>query len=160
MRWVRGGFGGQIQTPRAHDERIPPPPPNRHKVEPALAILMLLMRLASPVRLRPTMEKEFLDDQTRISRFVDKALTHVFHRLAYTLAFDQRRLHNDIPYMARRIAATIGVDPDLFRVWGFVDGTFRRIARPSEGYVDGGGVQGWVDGWSLHAHVLMPSPTP
>ena len=134
-KWV----GGRMQIPHAHDQRMHP---RRHAVAPDLAILMLLMKLAHPTRYRPTMEMYFGQDKTRLSRFLNKALDHVFRMFAHTLAFDDHRLHDEIPYMAQCIAEKIGVDPDPFRVWGFVDGTFRRIARPGEGYYVGG--RGWT----------------
>lgn len=97
---------------------------------------MLLAKLSYPRALRPDMEHWFLQDKTRISRFIRAAINHVFDRLAYTLAFDYRRLHRDIPHMAYNMGVAIGVPrPDLFRVWGLIDGVFRRIARPKYRYV-------------------------
>ncbi len=92
---------------------------------------MLLAKLSYPRALRPDMEHWFLQDKTRLSRFIRAAMNHVFDRLSYTLAFDYRRLHRDIPQMAYSMAEAIGVPhPEHFRVWGLIDGVFRRIARP------------------------------
>lgn len=94
---------------------------------------MLLAKLSSPRTLRPDMEHWFLQDKTRLSRFINCAIQHIFTTFAYTLAFDTVRLHRDIPWMARQLALNIGwLDPDNFRVWGFIDGTFRKCLRPSQ----------------------------
>lgn len=103
--------------------------------EGKLAVLMLLAKLSFPRSLRPDMEHWFLQDKTRISRFIRAAMDHIFDRLFYTLAFDYRRLHRDIPQMAHQMAEAIGIpQPHLFRVWGLIDGVFRRIARPKYRY--------------------------
>lgn len=94
---------------------------------------MLLAKLSYPRALRPDMEHWFLQDKTRISRFINAAMEHVFDKLAYTLTFDTRRLHRDIPQMAHMMAEAVGVpNPDKFRVWGLTDGVFRPIARPTQ----------------------------
>lgn len=86
--------------------------------------------------MRPDMERWFMFDESRISRYLKEALEHVFKQLAFTLSFDKQRLNRDIPYMAYQMGKAIGVPrPSKFRVWGLVDGVFRRIARPSRGYV-------------------------
>lgn len=103
----------------------------RHVCEGELAILMLLAKLSFPRALRPDMEHWFLQDKTRLSRFIRRAMEHVFTHLAYTLSFDKRRLHRDIPQMAYAMGEAIGVpNPGDFRVWGLVDGVFRKMSRP------------------------------
>ena len=96
---------------------------------------MLLAKLSYPRTLRPDMEHWFLQDKTRISRFINAAMDHVFKKLSHTLAFDYRRLHRDIPQMAYNMGEAVGVpNPADFRVWGLIDGVFRRIARPKRRY--------------------------
>lgn len=102
-----------------------------HVCESTLAVLMLLARLSAPRSLSPDLEIIFKQDQSRISRFIIKAQEHLFNTFAYTFVFDTRRLRPDIPYFAYQVGRKFGADDSLaFRVWGFLDGTFRRIARP------------------------------
>jgi hypothetical protein len=78
------------------------------------------------------MENWFRQDKSRISRFISLALNHVYRTLAYTLAFDTHYLHDKIPYFAEQVGTAIGApQPEDFRVWGFVDGVFRRFLRPT-----------------------------
>jgi len=107
-------------------------PPHRHRCEAQLAILMLLAKLSHPRALRPDMEQLFKQDQTRISRFIALALNHVYRVLAYTLAFDTQYLQEQIPFFAKQIGIAVDAPrPENFRVWGFIDGVFRRFLRPS-----------------------------
>lgn len=107
-----------------------------HVCEATLAVLMLLARLSSPRSLAPDLEMIFMQDKSRISRFIIAAQNHLFHNFAYTFAFDTRRLRAKVPYYAFQVGRKFGADdPHLFRVWGFLDGTFRHIARPRTSYV-------------------------
>lgn len=109
-----------------------PPYRHRHLVEAPLAILMLLAKLSNPRTLRPDMEHWF-QDKTRLSRFINCAIQHIFTTFSYTLAFDTVRIHRDIPWMARQFAVNIGLpDPDNSLVWALIDGTFRKCLGPSE----------------------------
>lgn len=102
-----------------------------HVCESTLAVLMLLSRMSAPRSLSPDLEIIFKQDKSRISRFMLKAQDHLFNTFAYTLAFDTRRLRRDVPYFAYKVGRKFGAqEPHGFRVWGFLDGTFRRIARP------------------------------
>lgn len=93
---------------------------------------MMLAKYSAPRSLRPDMESFFLQDKSRISRFIDEAVLHVFRNFAYTLSFQQRRLREQLPVYAAALAQYIGVpQPHLFRTFGFVDGVFRYCARPS-----------------------------
>lgn len=94
---------------------------------------MLLAKISSPRSLRPDMERWFLQDQTRISRFIACAMDHVLQYFNYTLAFDHDRLHRDIPAMSAKIAEAIQVpNRQIFKTWGDIDGTYRLCLRPTE----------------------------
>ncbi len=102
-----------------------------HVCEATLAVLMLLARLSGPRSVSPDLEIIFKQDKSRISRFINKALGHLFRNFAYTFSFNTRRLRRDVPFFAHVVARKFGADdPASFRVWGFIDGTFRHIARP------------------------------
>jgi hypothetical protein len=96
-------------------------------------VLMLLAKLSAARPLRPDMEMLFEQDQTRISRFIRCAMIHIYMKFAYTLSFDTNRLRSQLRDMAYAIGESIGVD-DVhgLRIWGFVDGTFRKCARPKD----------------------------
>lgn len=92
---------------------------------------MLLARLSAPRPLRPDMERWFGQDKSRISRFSRSAMLYIFHSFNYTLSFDYDRLRPLLPLYALRMAYAIGVpNPDLHRVFGFVDGVFRHCLPP------------------------------
>jgi hypothetical protein len=107
----------------------------RHSCPAELAILMLLAKLSAPRSLRPDLELLFKDDKSRLSRFIDRALMHVFKTFAYTLTFQKRRLRREVPIYAVAIAQYMGASTSRQRAWGFIDGTFRYCARPSHEYV-------------------------
>jgi hypothetical protein len=103
-----------------------------HVCEAKLAVLMLLARLSSPRPQCPDLEIIFKQHKSRISRFITAAMTHIFEKFAYTFAFDTGRMKADIPYFAYLVGRKFGAeDPARFLVWGFLDGTFRHVARPT-----------------------------
>jgi hypothetical protein len=81
------------------------------------------------------MERWFLQDKCRMSRFIKAAMAHVFRKLSHTLAFDRERIRANIVSYARAVGNLISPDNPLAaalcRCWSFVDGTFRRLCRPS-----------------------------
>lgn len=104
-----------------------------HVCESTLAVLMLLARLSSPRPMAPDMEMIFNQDQSRMSRFILMAQVHLFNTFAYTFAFNTRQLRRKVPYFAYQVGRKFGAtDPSRFLVWGFLDGTFRRVARPTK----------------------------
>lgn len=142
--WRSGSFGGTGSFASRWTSSFVTWPPalelpaefqeDGHKCEGELAVLMLLAKLSSPRSLRPDLELIFLQDQSRISRFINLALSHIYKNFAHTFAFDTRRLRPKIPYYAYMVGRKFGVPlPYEFRVWGFVDGTFHEFARPSRG---------------------------
>lgn len=105
-----------------------------HVCESELAVLMLLAKLSSPRPLRPDLEMLFRQDESRISRFINLAMTHIYTTFAYTFAFDTRRLTSNIEYYAYLVGKKFGVpNPEQFRIWGFIDGVFREFGRPTVG---------------------------
>lgn len=105
-----------------------------HSCEGELALLMLLAKMSSPRPLCPDMEMIFLQDESRISRFINAAMTHIYSRFAYTFAFDTRRLRANVDYYASLVGRKFGVpNPEAFHVWGFIDGVFRHFGRPTAG---------------------------
>ena len=54
--------------------------------EATLAVLMLLARLSGPRSVSPDLEIIFKQDKSRISRFINKALGHLFRNFAYTFS--------------------------------------------------------------------------
>jgi hypothetical protein len=102
-----------------------------HSCEATLAVLMLLARLSAPRSLCPDLEIIFKQDKTRLSRFIRAAEEHLFMTFAYTFSFDTQRVRANLPWWAHQVGKKYGADdPSLFRIWGFLDGTFRYIARP------------------------------
>ena len=105
-----------------------------HVCEATLAVLMMLARLSSPRSLAPDLEIIFKQDKSRISRSITAAQAHLFSNFAYTFSFNTRRLRRNVPYFAHQVGLKFGAgDAGCFRVWGFLDGTFRHVARPRRG---------------------------
>jgi hypothetical protein len=96
---------------------------------------MLLARLSSPRVLGTDLTLLFGQHGSRISRFVNKMLVHLYVNFRHLLGFDKQRLQaNLVPY-SRAVGLALGMDADhvhLCKCWGFVDGTFRRVCRPEE----------------------------
>lgn len=91
------------------------------------ALAMLLRRLAYPVRYCD-LYQAFGWEPSRVSRITRTLASYIYRRWRYLLHFDTQRLS---PEKLRSYATAVhqkGAPLDV--VWGFVDGTLRRTARP------------------------------
>lgn len=77
------------------------------------------------------MEREYGQSKYRLSRFVQAATKHVSSTFEHTLEFDKVRIQRDIHLYSTAIGVRLAIaDPQANRCWGFIDGTFRYVARP------------------------------
>jgi len=90
-------------------------------------MLMVLFRLARPVRLRPEMEKYFHTRKSKIS-----AIIHTFVRALFQVCFpyfiSPDIWHSRMPYYAELIAEKS--NNAVTTTWSFIDGTLRKTCRP------------------------------
>lgn len=98
---------------------------------------MLLARLSAPRPLGPDLEHWFLQDRSRISRFVKLAARHMYTTFHHTLCFDTERLQHKITEystaMAQRIGFTTPEEIADFNIGLIGDGTFFPFADPIDG---------------------------
>lgn len=91
------------------------------------AMAMLLRRLAYPTRLTD-IELEYGWEKTRFSRITHTLATYIYQRWKHLLRFDSRRL---TPAKLKEYAnAVTAKGAPTTNVWGFIDGTLRKTARP------------------------------
>ena len=98
---------------------------NRYSVGGVEGLLILLHRMNHPVRLMDT-AREFGCGESKISEVVHFMLKFLYDRFHKKLFFDEERIPASLMYYS----AAVGASSPLKTVWGFIDGTFRRIARP------------------------------
>lgn len=104
-----------------------------HKCWAPLALLMLFARLAWPRALKTDLALLFQQDGTRICRFVNKMMEHIYTRFDYTLTCDKQRLRAHLGIFGEAVGRILGFPPHLrhhCKCWAFVDGTFRYTCRP------------------------------
>jgi hypothetical protein len=80
----------------------------------------------------------FLQDRTRISRFVGAAARHILDNFHHTLVLDIERIRRDRRAFATAMAAQVGMtDPeevrDSWHVIGTIDGKFLKLANMVNG---------------------------
>lgn len=91
------------------------------------ALCMLLRRLAYPSRLKD-MQLQFGWEGSRVSRITRSLMSYILDRWRHLLLFDSARLS---PETLQRFADAISARGSPVKtIWGFIDGTLRKIARP------------------------------
>lgn len=100
---------------------------SRNVVSYETLLIIYLFRMAYPSRYRPEMEEIFGMQSSHISRAIE-----CFSKALYKVArqYLKRELsiwHHKMPEYAAKIYEKSGA---LDCVWGFIDGTFRRICKP------------------------------
>lgn len=121
--------------------------------EPAhIALPMLLRRLAYPARYVDIFHA-FGWEKTRFSRVTRTLAAFLYHRWSHILYFDPSRLNRfKLAEYAKKVHDKGSALPN---VWGFVDGTLRRTARPVRNQ------RILYNGWKrIHALKFHPVVTP
>ncbi|KIO20073.1 hypothetical protein M407DRAFT_81945, partial [Tulasnella calospora MUT 4182] len=91
------------------------------------ALAMLLRHLAYPAR-RVDVELMFGWERSRFSRICNTTASFIYHRWRHLLRFDPTRLTpKKLQEYATAISTKCGFEVP---VWGFIDGTLRKVARP------------------------------
>ena len=95
-------------------------------------MLILLTKITQARVFSPDMEILFKQSTARMSLFYRAALFHIEDNFSHTLELDQEYIKENLPRFAEAIGEVMEMArPDLCRCWGFIDGTFRPIARPT-----------------------------
>lgn len=109
-----------------------PPPTNRHVCEGRLAFMVLLIKMSQARLFSPDLERFFVQSTARLSLFYRAALFHIEENCGHLLDIDREYVKGNLPRFAEAIGDILGMaEPDKSRCWGFIDGTFRPIARPT-----------------------------
>ncbi|KIO28419.1 hypothetical protein M407DRAFT_182246 [Tulasnella calospora MUT 4182] len=91
------------------------------------ALAMLLRRLAYPAR-SSDVEMMFGWERSRFSRICQTTASLIYHRWRHLLRFDPTRLTaSKLQQYAEAISSKCGFKVP---VWGFIDGTLRKVAHP------------------------------
>lgn len=91
------------------------------------ALAMLLRRLAYPAR-SSDVEMMFGWERSRFTRIWQTTASLIYHRWRHLLRFDPTRLTpSKLQQYAKAISTKCGFEVP---VWGFIDGTLRKVARP------------------------------
>ena len=100
---------------------------NRYRVPFETGILLLLYRLARPHTLHCDMEGFFGMRKSHISAAI-RTFVDVLYLFAYRFLNDPSIYKPRMPVYASLIEAKIGI---VNNIWGFIDGTLRKICRPT-----------------------------
>ena len=99
-------------------------------VESGIRALMMVMRkFAFPIRLQ-CLAKAFGREYSQISRIISVTTDIIFKRWAPIMLFDVRRLSSET--LQRYGSAFKDAGLPYENLWGFIDGTIRKICRPSK----------------------------
>ena len=101
---------------------------NKYHVSFEVGMLVLLYRLARPRRLRPEMERFFGIRKSRLSSIIS-TFTSALYAFAEPYFDNPAIFHDRMPYYAQLVALKCGNLVDI--VWGLIDGTVLKTARPS-----------------------------
>lgn len=99
---------------------------NRYRCPFETALLILLYRFSRPRRYRPEMEEFFGMRKSHLSVVVD-AMVDSIYDLALPYFTNPIIFGYKMPYYAEKIYQKCGL---LNNLWGFIDGTLRKTARP------------------------------
>jgi nuclease HARBI1 len=100
---------------------------NRYRVPYETGILILLYRLARPHTLHCDMEGFFGMRKSHLSAAF-RTFVDVLYLFAFTFLNDPSIYKPQMPAYAALIEAKIGI---INNIWGFIDGTLRKICRPT-----------------------------
>ena len=100
---------------------------NRYTIPYETGMIILLYRYSRPRRLRPDMELIFGIRKSRISAII-QTFSEALYNVAINYMVNPQIWHQTMPYYSQLISdKTGGVATDI---WGFIDGTIRKTARP------------------------------
>jgi nuclease HARBI1 len=94
--------------------------------------MMLIMKMSQARVFSPDLERFFIQSTARLSLFYRAALFHIEENFGHLLEIDREYVKENLPRFAEAIGDIMGMaEPHKCRCWGFIDGTFRPIARPT-----------------------------
>jgi hypothetical protein len=102
---------------------------NRSCISGIKALLMLLRKMAFPIRIQ-CLGKLFNIEFSQISRFLSCIVRIIFNRFSRIMLFDRKRLTLGKLEEYAACFRTCGIP--YHRLWGFIDGTIKKICRPLE----------------------------
>jgi nuclease HARBI1 len=105
---------------------------NRVTVTSLVALCMLLRRLTFPNRLSD-LYREFGYDDTSLSFLINEILDIIVTKYRAHLELWTSLTPGHVATCAQAVTTAY---PAVSGIWGFLDGTFRRVARPSKGQRD------------------------
>lgn len=101
---------------------------SRYKSDSKIAMCLLLVRLAWPERLF-TLTRIFHKNQFWLSSVFNDTVLHLFDRYGEIVAWHSMlNNHAHLRKYSKAISRELNTNQLLF--WGFIDGTFRGVARP------------------------------
>lgn len=93
--------------------------------------MFILYRLGHPRPLRPDFEEKFGLDKTILSRIINAMLAYIYDRTKHLLTLNIPRLNATMNELTSAISTGLDLtEPERCYCFGFIDGTFRFIARP------------------------------
>lgn len=107
--------------------------PWRYKInpDPEIALCFTLTRLAFPKRLFE-LGQRFRRSKAWISSVYSDVIQYIYSRYQGILEWHPRLTYERLREFAIAIHRRLGYPLEAARIWGFVDGTFRAICRPSK----------------------------
>ena len=101
---------------------------NQYRCHYETGFLIILFRLSRPNRLRPDMERFFRIRKSKLSAII-KTFGSVIYQIGNPLFTDPLIFKDKIPLYAEKI--TLKTGGVINHVWGFINATVRKTARPS-----------------------------
>jgi len=95
-----------------------------------MAFAMLLHRLATTAKIKGALDTLWGYHETLISRWTNHMMRWIYIHWGHMNNISLDRVSANVGTWSEAIARTLGLQEELFRCWGFVDGTFRKICRP------------------------------
>ncbi len=103
---------------------------NRIRPIPEFAICLLLCKL-SYLRQLHELQQTFGRSSIYLSIVLNDVLEHLRKRYTTILQWHPTLTHNRVRRYARAVKS-LGNTPGRSAIWGFINGTFRRLARPKK----------------------------
>lgn len=100
---------------------------NNYKAPYETCLLIYLARMSYPHRLRPDLERLFGMRKSHISACI-QTFSSALYQVATRYLHDVGIWAHRMPYYAERISSKL--DFLMGNIWGFIDGTIRRVRRP------------------------------
>ena len=100
---------------------------NRYTTHFETGMIVLLFRMSCPRRLRPEMEQSLKIRKSKLSSII-QTFSRALYKFAIPFLSGATLWHHRMPYYAKLIEQKTNGLMDC--VWGFIDGTIRKTARP------------------------------